>query len=123
MLTDFLLVIVKDLLKRNDSIKVVLMSASLNAGLLSNYFSRAPLYHVSGRTFPVKQHFLNDVLQLVGQRNQKDLQTTSTRPMVNLDLVLKLIRHIDANKPSQGAILCFLPGWQDIKNLHSRLKV
>lgn len=96
------------------------MSASLNADLLSRYFDDAPLIHVNGRTFPVQQTFLPDICRLIrsGER-----QNESLKPMVDQDLLVKLIRHIDLNKPTQGSILCFLPGWADIKNLHSKLKV
>jgi len=127
VLTDFLLVIIKDLLERNTKVKVILMSASMNAELFSRYFSNAPLLQVSGRAFPVKEHFLEDVIRLLPAVNQRSLSIyqdkNSNRPMVDVDLTTKLIRHIDNRKPSEGAILCFLPGWQDIKSLHSKLKV
>lgn len=96
------------------------MSASLNAELLSRYFDDAPLIHVNGRTFPVQQTFLPDICRLV---KSAERQNESLRPMVDQDLLVKLIRHIDLNKPTQGSVLCFLPGWADIKSLHSKLKV
>ena len=102
------------------------MSASLNANLLSRYFDSAPLIHVSGRTFPVQQNFLPHVQQLVRssrvERNSGRGQMIP-KPLVDQDLILKLIRNIDVNKPTEGAILCFLPGWADIKFIHSKLKV
>lgn len=98
------------------------MSASLNADLLSRYFDSAPLIHVNGRTFPVKKHFLPEIQQLV--KSSSSIKSTDvTRPFVDQEMIIKLIRHIDLNKPSEGAILCFLPGWADIKSLHSKLKV
>lgn len=97
------------------------MSASLNADLLSRYFDRAPLVHVPGRAFPVQKYSLPDI--------QRELSTsitfkgTESKPFVDQDLIVKLIRHIDRRKPPQGAILCFLPGWAEIKSLYSKLKV
>lgn len=97
------------------------MSASLNADLLSRYFDGAPLVHVAGRTFPVQKYSLPDI--------ERELSTvipfkgTDQKPLVDQDLIVKLIRHIDRTKSTQGAILCFLPGWADIKSLHSKLKV
>ncbi|KAK4019939.1 hypothetical protein OUZ56_001938 [Daphnia magna] len=120
-LTDFTLVILKDLLQSNPLLKVILMSASLNADLLSRYFDSAPLIHVEGRTFPVQRIFLPEVQSLTrvfGERNN----TTNIKPMVDQALVVKLVRYIDINKPSQGSILIFLPGWAEIKSLHSKLK-
>lgn len=84
------------------------MSASLNADLLSRYFDSAPLVHVNGRTFPVQKFFLPDVQRLTQSFGEK--KTTILKPMVDQDLVVKLIRYIDINKPNEGSILCFLPG-------------
>lgn len=97
------------------------MSASLNADLLSRYFDSAPLIHVNGRTFPVQQHFLPDIQHLTKSFGTK--QNENSKPMVDQDLIVKLIRHVDLNKPTQGSILCFLPGWAEIKSLHTKLKV
>ena len=97
------------------------MSASLNANLLSRYFDGAPLVHVAGRTFPVQKYSLPDI--------ERQLSTvipfkgTELRPFVDQDLIVKLIRHLDRTKPTEGAILCFLPGWAEIKSLYTKLKV
>lgn len=127
VLTDFLLVIIKDLLKRNSNLKVILMSASMNAELFSRYFSNAPLITVNGRAFPVKEHFLDNIFGLLPAGNQQHLShyhsKNTSKPIIDVDLAIQLIRHIDDTKPPEGAILCFLPGWQDIQTIHSKLKV
>jgi len=64
--TDFLLIILKDLLARRKSLKLVLMSATLNADTFSAYFTGAPTVSIPGRTFPVKEHRLEDILQMTG---------------------------------------------------------
>ena len=120
VLTDFLLVIIKDLLKKNVNLKVILMSASMNADLFSRYFDNAPLIHVNGRAFPVKEHFLADVLDFLPRGKQQQM---NVKPIIDVDLVTRLICFIDKAKPVDGAILCFLPGWKDIKTIHSKLKV
>ena len=102
--------------------QIILMSASLNADLLSKYFDSAPLIHVSGRTFPVEQHFLPDIQRLIGGNFRVPSEDSHRKPIVDQDAVIKLIRYIDHKKPTDGAILCFLPGWADIKNLHTKLK-
>jgi len=119
VLTDFLLVIIKDLLKKNVNLKVILMSASMNADLFSRYFDNAPLIHVNGRAFPVKEHFLADVLDFLPRGKQQQM---NVKPIIDVDLVTRLICFIDKAKPVDGAILCFLPGWKDIKTIHSKLK-
>ncbi|XP_024515116.1 DExH-box ATP-dependent RNA helicase DExH3 [Selaginella moellendorffii] len=65
---DFLLVILKELLPQRPDLRLVLMSATLNAELFSKYFSKAPTAHIPGFTYPVKSHFLEDVLDLTGYR-------------------------------------------------------
>jgi len=44
------------------------MSATLNAGLFANYFrqNQVPVVKIPGRTFPVEQIFLEDILDLTG---------------------------------------------------------
>lgn len=100
------------------------MSASLNAELLSNYFDCAPLVHVNGKTFPVQKYFLDDIQRMLLHRAKPaERKELTDKPLVDLDLLLKLIRYVDREKPTKGSILCFLPGWADIKILHSKLKV
>lgn len=65
---DFLLVILKDLLPRRPELKLILMSATLNAELFSSYFSGSPMFHIPGFTYPVRTHFLENVLEITGHR-------------------------------------------------------
>jgi ATP-dependent RNA helicase DHX57 len=67
--TDFLLIILRDLLqKRPRDLKVVLMSATMDAELFSNYFHGAPCLHIPGRTFPVQRFFLEDIVEMTRYR-------------------------------------------------------
>ncbi|KAF5952437.1 hypothetical protein HYC85_010381 [Camellia sinensis] len=67
-LNDFLLIVLKDLLPRRRDLRLILMSATLNAELFSNYFGGAPTIHIPGFTYPVKAHFLEDVLEMTGYK-------------------------------------------------------
>uniref|UniRef100_A0A182J9H8 RNA helicase n=1 Tax=Anopheles atroparvus TaxID=41427 RepID=A0A182J9H8_ANOAO len=60
--SDFLLLILKELLAQRTDLKVILMSATLNSNLFSSYFSDVPVLDIPGRTFPVEQLFLEDIL-------------------------------------------------------------
>lgn len=44
--TDFLLIVLKELLTRRRDLRLILMSATLNAELFSNYFGGAPTIHI-----------------------------------------------------------------------------
>lgn len=72
--SDFLLAILKDLLKTRKNLRVILMSATLNASLFSNYFRGAPVLDIPGRTFPVEQLFLEDILERTGYVIEPDSQ-------------------------------------------------
>ncbi|KAI5679650.1 hypothetical protein M9H77_00877 [Catharanthus roseus] len=60
---DFLLIIIRDLLPRRPDLRLILMSATINAELFSKYFGNAPKIHIPGLTFPVAEFFLEDVLE------------------------------------------------------------
>lgn len=46
---DFLLIILRDLLPRRRDLRLVLMSATINAELFSKYFGGAPMMHIPVR--------------------------------------------------------------------------
>ncbi|KAH9746585.1 DExH-box ATP-dependent RNA helicase DExH5 [Citrus sinensis] len=53
----------EDLLSRRPELRLVLMSATLDAELFSSYFGGA-----TGFTYPVRTHFLEDILDMTGYR-------------------------------------------------------
>ncbi|KAG5080731.1 hypothetical protein JHK86_004796 [Glycine max] len=60
---DFLIIILRDLLPRRPDLRLILMSATINADMFSKYFANAPTMHILGFTYPVAEHFLEDVLE------------------------------------------------------------
>ncbi|XP_023205759.1 putative ATP-dependent RNA helicase DHX57 isoform X1 [Xiphophorus maculatus] len=64
--SDFLLLVLKDLITKRQDLKIILMSATLNANLFSEYFYDCPTIHIPGRTFPVDQFFLEDAVAKTG---------------------------------------------------------
>lgn len=64
---DFLLIILKDLIQKRDDIKLIMMSATLNPDLFSNYFDGAPTVYIPGKTFPVEDLYLADILRMSGK--------------------------------------------------------
>ncbi|KAF4121009.1 ATP-dependent RNA helicase DHX29 [Geosmithia morbida] len=64
--SDFLLIVLKRLLQRRNDLKVVLMSATVDAERFSAYLGGAPVLNVPGRTFPVEVRYLEDALELTG---------------------------------------------------------
>ncbi|KAI1411937.1 P-loop containing nucleoside triphosphate hydrolase protein [Hypoxylon sp. FL1857] len=66
--TDFLLSIIRDVLKRRKDLKLVLMSATLDAATFQSYFTseglRVGLVEIAGRTFPVEDYYLDDIIRM-----------------------------------------------------------
>ncbi|KAJ9637746.1 putative ATP-dependent RNA helicase ucp12 [Coniosporium tulheliwenetii] len=136
--TDFLLVLLRDVLKARRDLKVILMSATLDADVFAAYFnSVGPVgrIEIQGRTHPVEDFYMDDVVRMTGfgGRGATDpdedesgwdegpaptsmagkLRSVGMR--INYDLIAQTVRHIDAELGSQdGGILIFLPGTMEI---------
>ncbi|CAM4598477.1 unnamed protein product [Lepidochelys olivacea] len=166
--SDVLMTVIKDLLNVRPDLKVILMSATLNAEKFSEYFDNCPMIHIPGFTFPVVEYLLEDTIEKL-RYTPKDtdcrprlkkgfMQGHISRPekeereeiyrerwpdylrqlrgrysagtidalemmdddKIDLDLIAALIRHIVLEE-EDGAILVFLPGWDNISTLHDLL--
>lgn len=67
--TDFILITVKEQLKYNKNLKVLLMSATMDINLLSSYFNDCPIVNVPGQGYNVKVYYLEDILFHTGYRS------------------------------------------------------
>ncbi|KAJ3160848.1 hypothetical protein HDU86_008208 [Geranomyces michiganensis] len=147
--TDLLLIIVRQLIQQNSDIRVVLMSATAETELFQDYFRGfgtigprrlPPIIQVAGRMFPVQQYFLEDVDRLLQdpralpapfrpakeslhwvQNETGRMEPPRGEDPVPYDYLEALIVHICTTRDS-GAVLCFLPGLQEIETLMQRLK-
>ncbi|CAA7028259.1 unnamed protein product [Microthlaspi erraticum] len=69
LLGDFLLIILKSLIEKQSSdntsrkLKIILMSATVDADLFSGYFAHCPVITAQGRTHPVTTHFLEEIYE------------------------------------------------------------
>lgn len=57
--TDILFGLIKQLLTKREDLKIVVMSATLNAERFQKYFEGAPLLDVPGRMYPVEIFYTN----------------------------------------------------------------
>ena len=64
--SDFLLIVLKKLMARRRDLKVILMSATVDAERFSRYLDGASILTVPGRTFPVQVKYLEDAVELTG---------------------------------------------------------
>ncbi|CAL1285754.1 unnamed protein product [Larinioides sclopetarius] len=113
---DILLILLKRLLETNKTIKILIMSASFNTYVFSQYFNNCPVIHVPGNVYPVKEYFLEKLpSELVGVNHYN-----RTEPRLDVNLVASVINYVH-NTQKKGAVLCFLPGWDDILAVQNKL--
>ncbi|XP_063634843.1 ATP-dependent RNA helicase DHX30-like [Cydia splendana] len=115
--TDVTLLLLKRAVTLNPDLRVVVMSATLDADVFTRYFDSCPVVDVPGRTFPVETLYLEDI------KKKYNLELSSTfenckkedgKPHVNCQEVVDVVKAVDRMEP-EGAILVFLPGWAAIK--------
>lgn len=63
--SDFIMVVLRDMVSTYPDLRVILMSATIDTSMFSDYFGNCPIIEVPGRAFPVKQYFLEDAIELV----------------------------------------------------------
>lgn len=63
VMSDFLITIIKQIITKRRDLKVILMSATLNSEQFSKYFNNCPQVSIPGFTFPVKEYYLEDVIE------------------------------------------------------------
>lgn len=124
--TDFLLSIIRDVLYQRRDLKLILMSATLDAASFRDYFTAdgqdvtVGMVEISGRTYPVQDYYLDDVIRMtgfnVGNRNdhyyddeisgtlsgdqQADPVNKTIQKLgvrINYDLLVETVKSIDAD--------------------------
>jgi ATP-dependent RNA helicase DHX36 len=165
--SDFLLIVLKRLIDEGANIKVVLMSATMNAEKFSHFFGYCPIITIPGRMFDVEELYIEDYVSCVAgplisqptggngveawrrerlERGRERARATnefnqevislrckgldvdelaavaamSDVNFVDYDLLAELILFIDRDE-REGAILVFLPGWEEITSSHDIL--
>ncbi|PPQ77039.1 hypothetical protein CVT25_014856 [Psilocybe cyanescens] len=148
---DFLLLELKELLKIHATLKVVLMSATINHETFVKYFDDAPLLTIPGFMHPVDDKYLEDILSLTNYRppvvRQSKGKLQATRGLkeeheaegisssvaeaiqnimrsdrIDYQLIAALVNHIVATADTIGGILIFLPGVNEIRQCVEAVK-
>ena len=102
---DFLLGYLKLLLDRRPDLKLVISSATLDAGGFSEFFNGAPIVQVEGRTYPVDLHYLPPL------HEDEELAAHVARAVDWLD-----------GLDDRGDVLVFLPGEREIREVAEKLE-
>jgi pre-mRNA-splicing factor ATP-dependent RNA helicase DHX15/PRP43 len=94
--TDILFGLIKEVLQRRKDLKIIVMSATLNAERFQEYFEGAPLLDVPGRMFPVEIFYTPEP--------EKDYLIASVRTVLQIHVI-----------EPEGDILLFLTGEEEIE--------
>ena len=100
--TDILMGLLKEISLRRPDLKIIIMSATLDAEKFQNYFNNCPLMAVPGRTHPVEIYYTPEF--------QKDY----------LDAAIRTVLQIHATE-DEGDILLFLTGEDEIEETCRKL--
>jgi ATP-dependent RNA helicase DHX57 len=144
--TDFLLALLRDILKYRKDLKVILMSATLDADIFTRYFGghdRVGRVNIPGRTFPVEDYYLDDIIRQTGfssvspqgfweedsDKNSNPKEESLGKSLrnlgmgINYDLIASTVRYIDSQLgDGPGGVLIFLPGTMEIDRCLTALK-
>src|SRR5580765_7663221 len=106
---DFLLGYMKQLVARRPGLRLVITSATIDAGRFSRHFDNAPVIEVSGRLFPVEVRY-----RPVG--GDAEDTTRDEEEQALADAVDGLCRE------GEGDVLVFLPGEREIREAGETLR-
>jgi len=106
---DFILGCIKKILPKRPNLKLIVTSATLDLQRFSDYFNKAPIIEVEGRSYPIEMHYKSlESLELVSDDNNQLIMTVDT------------IKELLAERG--GDILVFLPTERIIHELTRMLR-
>ncbi|KAB5582364.1 P-loop containing nucleoside triphosphate hydrolase protein [Coniochaeta sp. 2T2.1] len=100
--TDILMALLKQISERRSDLKIIIMSATLDAQKFQKYFNNAPLLAVPGRTHPVEIFYTPEA--------ERDY----------VEAAVRTVLQIHATEP-EGDILLFLTGEEEIEDACRRI--
>ncbi|KAM7024098.1 ATP-dependent RNA helicase TDRD9 isoform 1-T1 [Acridotheres tristis] len=140
---DFLLLVARKLLCTNSqSVKIILMSASINSKELADYFAfpvhygmnPVCVFKVEGRPFAVEEYYLDDLKDIFDFQLHPQSLGEPVIKRTMYEVAVSLIQSFDefekrSNRDKKnlsdilerGSVLVFLPGLGEIRYMHSRL--
>uniref|UniRef100_A0A3B4X292 DEAH (Asp-Glu-Ala-His) box polypeptide 34 n=1 Tax=Seriola lalandi dorsalis TaxID=1841481 RepID=A0A3B4X292_SERLL len=112
---DFLLGVLRSLVAERPDLRLILMSATINIKLFSDYFSSAPVLQVPGRLFPIQVIYQPIPPEEQPSRSEK----LDPRPY------LRILQGIDQRYPPEerGDLLLFLSGVAEISTIQEACQI
>ncbi|XP_044057641.1 probable ATP-dependent RNA helicase DHX34 isoform X2 [Siniperca chuatsi] len=112
---DFLLGVLRSLVADRPDLRLILMSATINIKLFSDYFGSAPVLQVPGRLFPIQVIYQPIPPEEQSSRSEK----LDPRPY------LRILQGIDQRYPPEerGDLLLFLSGVAEISTIQEACQI
>nr|CAH8854162.1 unnamed protein product [Trichobilharzia regenti] len=95
--TDVLFGLLREVVSRRNDLRLLITSATMDAERFAQFFGDCPIFRIPGRTFPV------------------DTQFSKTTVMDYVDASVKQAIQVHLGSPTDGDILIFMPGQEDIE--------
>ncbi|XP_018018357.1 ATP-dependent RNA helicase A [Hyalella azteca] len=96
--TDFVLIVLRDMVRAFPDLRVVLMSATIDISLFHDYFGNPAVVEVEGRSFPVTHYFLEDFIEMTAfvptpdnrkkSKSRERDEDVPEEPQENLNLIV-----------------------------------
>ncbi len=110
---DFLLGYLKRLLIKRPELKLIITSATIDVDRFSNFFNQAPVFSVSGRSFPVDIHY---------RPAYEEDEFSQSLPDQIANIINEIIDEEKSRKWQIGDVLIFLPGEREIRETAKQLE-
>lgn len=102
--TDILMGVLKEVVRQRSDLKVIVMSATLDAGKFQIYFDNCPLLTIPGRTHPVEIFYTPEP--------ERDYLEAAIRTVIQIHMC----------EEEEGDLLLFLTGQEEIDEACKRIK-
>ena len=110
---DFLLGYLKRLLVKRPELKLIITSATIDVDRFSSFFNQAPVFSVSGRSFPVDIHY---------RPAYEEDEFSQSLPEQIANIINEIIDEEKDRKWQIGDVLVFLPGEREIRETAKQLE-
>jgi ATP-dependent helicase HrpA len=116
---DFILGYLRRLRKERTDLKIIITSATIDTHLFSKSFDGAPVFEISGRTYPVEIKYCPIGSDEAEDSSNPDNDERFTVPYV--EAAIRTVRKI-LDSSNEGDILVFMPSERDIRDTLQRLR-
>eukprot|EP00759_Apiculatamorpha_spiralis_P056149 PhF_6_TR7967/c0_g1_i3/m.12111 len=130
------MLVLRRLIRVRRDLKLIIMSATLQSEMFSSYFGNCPIVNVDQAIHPIEVYHLEDIYGIAKAQgktssiptfqNYKPLPPASSGRPVDDTLLVFVVRHVVnvhlQDLGSDGSVLVFLPGWNEIQRARELLE-